>query len=401
VSEVDAGGVEGKEPAVATATQVVHPQVVCHACSREVPAGEFCGACGAHLTDVEPSGADRRHAFAAHPGEQVLHLSVISTMLPHLPHRQAAPFRIGLIGGTVLLVALGLLDLTGPAIAAAAVIVPILYLLYLYEVEVYEDEPIVVIGGTFAVGALLGLPWAVFTGPVVAQADISASAQGAAAGDLFLVAVLLPILAQLVMLAGAILLYFIRQYDEALDGFSFGAAGALGFTFMTTIVYLFPELQQGLFSDIPPLASALQIVQSGLLVPLIYASTTGLIAGALWLRRGRMRAHAAQSWTTSLVASIAVAVGVQVALGVVSLLVNNTFVVVIVYLLMALLLLLWVRVALHHMLLSEAVDVTVGPDATCSHCHRVVPRMAFCPHCGIATRATPKSGSGRSGRAVR
>ena len=385
---------EGPAPAI-------HPVVVCHSCAREVPEGEFCGACGAHLTDTEPSGADRRHAFAAHPGEQVLHLSVISTMLPHLPHRQTGPFKVALVAGTIVLVALGLLELTGPAIAAAAIIVPVLYLIYLYEVEVYEDEPVVVIGGTFAVGALLGLPWAIVTGPIVSQALITGNAQGPAAGDILFAGILLPVLGQLVMLVGALVLYLIRQYDEALDGFTFGAAGALGFTFMTTLVYLFPELQQGLFSEIPPLASALQIIQSGLLVPLIYASTTGLIAGALWLRRGRVRAHAAQSWTTSLWASIAVALAVQVGLGLVTLLVSGTVVVVLAYLMVALLLLLWVRVALHHMLLSEAVDVTIGSDSMCSHCHRMVPRMAFCPHCGIATRATPKSGTGRAGRAVR
>ena len=385
----------------AAAVLMVHPLVACHSCERAVPDGEFCGACGAHLTDTRPSGADRRNAFAAHPGEQVLHLSVISTMLPHLPHRQAGPFRAALVAGTILLVALGLLDLTGPAIAAAAVIVPILYLIYLYEVEVYEDEPVVVIGGTFAIGALLGLPWAILTGRIVAQAMVTGHAQGSDAEAIFVVGVVLPVLGQLVMLAGALLLFFTRRYDEALDGFTFGAAAALGFTFTTTLVYLFPELQQGLFSEIPPFASALQIIQTGLLIPLIYASTTGLIAGALWLRRGRVRSQVAQSWTTSLWASIAVALGIQVALGLVTILVSSTLVTVLAYLMVALLLLLWVRVALHHMLLAEAVDINVGPDGICSHCHRMVPRMAFCPHCGIATRATPKSGPGRAGRAVR
>jgi RsiW-degrading membrane proteinase PrsW (M82 family)/RNA polymerase subunit RPABC4/transcription elongation factor Spt4 len=379
----------------------VHPLVSCHSCEREVPAGEYCGACGSHLSDTAPSGADRRHAFAADPGEQVLHLSVISTLLPHLPHRQSAPFRLALVGATVLLVALGLLQVTGPAIAAAAVVVPLLYLLYLYVVEVYEDEPIFVIGGTFVVGAVLGLPWAILTGPLVTQVVIDAGAVGPPAGDLLMAGLLLPLIGQVVMLAGALLLYFTRSYDEALDGFAFGAAGALGFTFTTTLVYLVPELQQGLFSTVPPLTGALRIVQSGLLVPLISASTTGLIAGALWLRRGSVRAHAAQSWTTSLWASIGVAAAAQVGLALVNILVSGSTVAVLIYGLVAGGLLIWVRVALHHMLLSEAVLVKIGPDSVCSNCHRVVPRMAFCPHCGIATRATPKSGDGRTGRAVR
>jgi hypothetical protein len=203
------------------------------------------------------------------------------------------------------------------------------------------------------------------------------------------------------MLGGALFLYFTRSYDEALDGFAFGAAGALGFTFTSTLVFLFPELQQGLFSTVPPLTGALRIVQSGLLVPLISASTTGLIAGALWLRRGSVRSHAAQSWTTSPWASIGVAAAAQVGLALVNILVSGSTVAVLIYGLVAAGLLVWVRAAIHHMLLSEAVLVKIGPDSVCSNCHRVVPRMAFCPHCGIATRATPKSGDGRNGRTVR
>jgi hypothetical protein len=59
-----------------------------------------------------------------------------------------------------------------------------------------------------------------------------------------------------------------------------------------------------------------------------------------------------------------------------------------------------VRVAIHHYLLAEAADAgtEVGPMMPCSHCHYVVPRMSFCPHCGVATRSTPKSGSGTAGR---
>ena len=92
---------------------------------------------------------------------------MISTLLPHLPHRRTAPFRVVLGASLVLLAALGLLRLTGPAIAVAVLAVPLLYLIYLYEVEVYEDEPVLLIGATFAVGLVLGIPWALITGPQV------------------------------------------------------------------------------------------------------------------------------------------------------------------------------------------------------------------------------------------
>jgi rRNA maturation endonuclease Nob1 len=53
------------------------------------------------------------------------------------------------------------------------------------------------------------------------------------------------------------------------------------------------------------------------------------------------------------------------------------------------------------MLLAEAVTAEIGPAVPCAHCHRIVPRMAFCAHCGVALRATPKTGQRRVAHAVR
>jgi hypothetical protein len=75
--------------------------------------------------------------------------------------------------------------------------------------------------------------------------------------------------------------------------------------------------------------------------------------------------------------------------------------VVAVYVLIAGLLLLWARLAIHFMLLAEAEDAAVGPMLPCCNCNRVVPRMAFCPHCGIATGSTPKIGTGAIRRGAR
>jgi hypothetical protein len=346
--------------------------------------------------------AGRHSAFTADPGEHVFQLSVVSTLFLHLPHRRAAPFRLVLILTAGVLLGLGVLRLTGPSIAAAAVAVPILYLLYLWEVEVYEDEPVVVIGATFVLGLLLGIPWAIVTGPIVTATLLQNVTVGAPLGKALLVGLLFPLVAQLVMLVGPLLLYFFRpRYDEALDGFTFGAASALGFTLATTVVNLWPELRLGLVSDAAVVPNTLAVLERGLLNPFLNASTTGLIAGALWLRRGKVRSLAAHGWTTSLWVSILIPVVVWSILGLVNISVLTTALSAAAYAVLAVAMLLWVRVAVHHMLLAEAVDVAIGPPMPCFHCHRLVPRMAFCPHCGIATRATPKTGVGRAGRAFR
>lgn len=380
------------------------PQTTCHNCNNAVPPGAYCGVCGAHLEASVPRAAGRTHAFAANPHEHVLHLSPVSTLFPHLPHRRSAPFRLALGVMAVAIIVLGYARLTGPAIAVAAFAVPLLYLLYLYEVEVYEDEPEIVLGATVVVGIILGYLWAHFTGHFVTETLLlNASPLGAPTGRIILTGVIFPLIVQALMLVGAVILYLTRDYEEALDGFAFGAACALGFVLASTLVYLWPELNNGLYSVAPATQNALRVIQRGLLTPFIYASTTGLIAGALWLLRRPRRPLSSYGWTTTLWLQIAIAAAVQVGLGLVSIYVTSQAWSTVIFFIVAILLLLWVRVAIHHYLLAEAADAgtEVGPMIPCSHCHHVVPRMGFCPHCGIATRATPKSGSGHVGRRVR
>ncbi|MGH2409684.1 MAG: PrsW family glutamic-type intramembrane protease, partial [Chloroflexota bacterium] len=254
------------EPRVFTA-----PTSPCPVCEREVPDGAYCGACGAHLAG--PSGATphRHQAYAADPAQHMIYPSVISTLFPHIPHRRMLPFQVALAVTTALLVGLGLLRWTGPSIALASLAVPLLYLVYLYEVEVYEDEPVVVIGATLAFGAVLGAIWASFSGPVLTRILVQDTLFGASFSRILEGGVLLPLAAQALMLAGALALFTRRRYDEALDGFTFGAAGALGFAAAGTLVNLLPSLQDGLISSASVTDSLLVILKRGLCVPLVNA----------------------------------------------------------------------------------------------------------------------------------
>lgn len=360
----------------------------CSVCGNQIPEGEYCGACGAHLPT---SSAHRAGAFAADPGQHVLHPNVVSTLFPHLPHRQSTHFRLGLLGLGIILVALGVLRLTGPEIAVAAASVPVLYVLYLYEVEIYEEQPLLVIALTFGLGLVLGAPWAILTGPIVTHALLAHLTNNTTTASLLAVGVVIPLGAQVLMLAGALVLYRLGRYREPLDGFTFGAAGALGFALATTLVNLAPELQRGLVGGAPATTNALVVLARGLLVPFLDASTTGLLAGALWLRRVPTR-RLPFSWLASLPAAIAVAAIVRIILGISAITVLRTGVVVLSYLITAAALLLWVRLALHRLLLAHREDVVIGPAQVCCNCHHVVPRMRFCPHCGIATAATPRTG---------
>ena len=365
------------------------PLLTCPHCASSVPTGEFCGHCGAHLA----LGSQRRtHAYTAVPTERVAQLAIVTTLFPHLPHRRGGAFRAALLGGGGLVVLLAALHLFAPATAVAVLVLPILYLMYLYEVEVYESEPWLVVGATMVVGALEGLVFTSVTGGALSQLALTADRDTA----FVLAGIAIPVLAQALMLAGPLFLYLARgRFREPLDGLTFGAASALGFTLASSLTAFWPLLSGPLVGEGSSLDWAVRLTRAGLLLSLINASTTAAVAAAIWLQRYDRR-RAGRPWYSSVLATLLVAFGVQVALGVVSFFVPDLVLDVVILALAAGALLLYLRLVIHDSLLVEGAAHEIGPDAPCPECHRIVPTMAFCPACGAARAAAPKQARRRA-----
>jgi len=369
------------------------PIVWCPHCGSSVPAGEFCGRCGAHLA----TGSTRRsHAYAAVPSQRVAHLAIVSTLFPHLAHRRSGPFRIAIVAGGALVVMLAALHLFAPATVAAVFLLPVLYVMYLYEVEVYEDEPWLVVGATMVLGALLGLAFANFAGASLSQFDLTGDHESA----FVLAAVAIPIVAQLLMLAGPAFLYTFRgRFREPLDGVTFGAASGLAFSLASSLTAFWPLITGPLVADGSPIDWAIRLTRAGLLIAVINACTTALIAAALWLHRYDTR-RGSRPIMSSLLGALVVALGVQIVVGVIGAVVADLLAGVVLLAAIAVALLLYVRVVIHDALLVEGAEHGVGPDAPCPECHRLVPTMAFCPACGAARAAGTKQGRARLARGV-
>jgi RNA polymerase subunit RPABC4/transcription elongation factor Spt4 len=366
------------------------PLVNCPHCGMVVPTGDFCGHCGAHLVTAS---ARRTHAFAAVPSERVAHPSIITTLFPHLPHRRGGAFRWALFAGTAAVLLLASLHLFAPATVAATFLLPVLYLLYLYEVEVYEDEPWLLIATTMVTGAVLGYAFTRFTGDAVSQLNLTGDRENA----FVLAGVAIPIVAQALMLAGPLFLYLFRpRYREPLDGLTFGASSALGFTLMSSLVTFWPLIGGSLVATGAPLDWSLRLLRAGILVSLINASTTGLVTAAVWLARYDRR-RAGLPWTTTIAATLIVAIAAQVLTGMLGVAVSDLVASTAILLIATLALLLYVRLVIHQALLVEGAEHEIGPESACPECHRLVPAMAFCPACGAARAAGSKHGRMRTG----
>lgn len=289
-------------------------------------------------------------------------------------------------------------------IATAAFGLPVLFVIYLYESGARHTIPVRDVVVAAIVGVALGVGWAWIAGVVFADGYGSTLVTPTGVRHTLLYALAIPIGEALLMLLPALVVRVLdRSTRESLDGFLIGALGATAFTAAATLTLLAPQLATGLVAEDRSLGGL--IVEAGIqgvAMPLASVAVGGIFGVALWFtppakvsQRRRGPVPAAVS------AAVLVAIGLFVASGLldVSPFSNNLYLGG--YLLIAVLALLVLRIALQAALLYEAHD-DPGPDGqlSCPDCDHVVPWMAFCPDCGLATRARVPDGS-RTAQPVR
>src|SRR4029079_3353204 len=131
----------------------------------------------------------------------------------------------------------------------------------------------------------------------------------------------------------------------------------------------------------------------GIAVPVTAAAVGGLIGTALWFTRPANKADQHTAYIRAVLAGFAAAVvAVYAGLGLVDVSHVPQWLQLIIHLTVSLVELLLLRIGLHLALLHEAHDeIHSDEPVLCPHCHHVVPDMAFCPACGVATRAASRS----------
>ena len=360
--------------------------VTCNQCGHNVPRMRFCIRCG-HTLDDEYHGEQlrRKGSFAAQPEEPVRTIAV-STLFPQLPRADMHFFRIALLLGTAILVALAAVGAFPLAVSTAAVVVPLLMVLYLWDVDVYEDEPLYVIGATMAWGAAMG----VLASLIVHRLPPPATTQGYDVSALFIAGVIVPLVSGLVMLAGPLFLLRWRRFNDVLDGATFGAASAVAFVGAKLLADSTSMWNGGLRPGGDPGQWAIKIIGLGIVEPLLAAGVIGAVAAAFWLR---YRAPVADRTALGLAGNPFMAALGGGALLVAAGLARSTLDPVLTLLVEAVvtaIALLWLRVVIHFGLLQEAREVEIGPALRCPNCGQETPHHTFCGNCGISLAALPR-----------
>jgi hypothetical protein len=365
----------------------------CRVCHNDVPSGAFCGYCGAHLYQLPGNGPDqlRIRAYAAEPSEQLLRLSLASTLFPHLSPRSQSAFRAALGLLIISLVVLALLRWQAAEIAVSALGLPLLFVAYLQQANAIRDLGLRVVLLTSLIGAGLGAAWALLTGRFLANSYLGVAGAGQVGARLIGQGVGISVVGAILMVVPAALMRFFRPASrESLDGYLIGALGAFCYTAAAILSRTAPQLSSGLVAHHKPVSVLLmQAGIQGVATPLTAAAAGGLVGAAFWFtRRAQPQRGPLRS---AVISALSVVILVHAVLGIIDIASLTPAVQLGLRLLVAGIALLALRIGLHLGLLHEQPDSTRGVPVLCFHCRHVVPDMPFCSNCGAAARAASRT----------
>lgn len=361
----------------------------CDHCAHDVPDGVFCTRCGAHQGTTQDFGSakTREQRYTAHPSEHVAQPSVITTLFPHLGHSKVHEFRWALIAGLAGVIILWLAGLITAAILVSAFLIPVLYLVYLYEAQVYRDAPALVLGFTLGGGIVAGIVVTVILHLVYNPLSYNPNPLGPVTlniGAVLLLGVLVPIVQEAVKPLPAIFLPNRADFPETVDGLVFGVAAGLGFSLSETVIN-FSSTIAALPPHVAPGNWIYSLVTIAVLQPLLQGTATGMIAGAIWRRRlGMLGGREVGAAVMAVLAHVGFSSGGQI-LAQMSV---HPLLIVIWQAGVVGSLLVYMRYLLHHALLEEAAHMGFS-ETICPSCHTHIVASGFCPHCGMALTAAP------------
>ena len=315
---------------------------------------------------------------------------LVSTLFPHLPRASMGSFRVSLVFALAVVLVLGALRILPVALIAAAVSLPLLTLLYLYDVDVYEDEPLSVVLATMAWGAVAGVGVGLLT-RAVTDTGVAFLTQPKST-TIVVQGILLPLLGLGLSLVGPLfLLLRFPRFNDVLDGVTFGAATAVAFAGAEVITYSFSILSGGLRPAGDTLEWLGRLTTIAIAIPVLEMAAVGAASGALWLQfRAPVRDRKALGpLSNPLIAVIFAAVLICTGFSLQPLMSTGWWLLCL--LALDTVAMIWLRNVIHLGLLEEAAEIPIGPPITCANCGAQTPRHTFCIDCGISLQALPKA----------
>jgi RsiW-degrading membrane proteinase PrsW (M82 family) len=310
-------------------------------------------------------------------------------LFPHLGHQKIHEFRWAFAVGLAGILLLYLAHLITAAILVAIFLVPVLYLIYFYEAQVYRDEPALVMGFTIGGGIVVGLVVTVVETLVYNPfRDVGNPLRSGAIGlgGLLFLGLILPVVQEALKPLPALFLPNGADFPETVDGLVLGIASGLGFSLAESLIG-FSSVLTGLPVLTDPGNWIYNLTTLAVFQPLLQASAAGMVVATIWrYRRGRLAGREIGGVAMAVLAHIAFAAGTQVLKDTA---VSPLFVLVWQAAIVGALL-VYIRYLLHYALLEEAAHMGFA-ETVCPNCHMHIVASGFCPNCGVALTAAPTS----------
>lgn len=376
----------------------------CPRCRTELPeVAHFCHVCG---QDLRSGDLARRKSFAAKPDEPVASFALISSIMPRGSGQGPQTYRIALTIALVVALIAAIFGAMPIAVLVAAFAIPIVYIVYIYDVNLWEDEPIPVTGFAFALTGVLAVAftalWTFLRGtPPYATGSLEDGLSAAPSlGTFLLVAVLVPIVGEAIRQVGPVILASRPEFDDLMDGLTFGVVSGVAYACFDTIVRHWALLTGGLQEADPGLWVSL-IFLEGFVKPLIFGTATG-IACAEFSGLGRGYDGFTPRYFRGVGEAILASIAYQAGTYLFSFVGDATLAVLLSIgwgLIILGILILRIRNVLHVGLMEAALersarDGRVGSSGELEFCARcempLLEHAAFCNACGTAVRVQPK-----------
>ncbi len=249
----------------------------CTTCSREnPPSARFCAGCGAPVGSTQ-----HKRPYAAQPNESVASFALVSTVMPYASAQSAKTYKLAFLVGIAIPVLAVLFQQPAFALVTAAFVVPVVFIVYLYDVNLWEDAPVPVVLGAFllsgvlAVGATLALrAW------LAAQSDggLLGAVEAFSLWPFLILCVAAPIIGVILMLIGPVFLASRPKFDDLMDGLTFGIVSGVAYACFETLTINWELIAQGTNSGNDIAAWLPVIVNAALLKPIIFGCAVGIAA---------------------------------------------------------------------------------------------------------------------------
>lgn len=258
-----------------TDSALVPAGVSCPKCSRgNPPSARYCAGCGS------PVGATERRPYAAQPNESVASFALVSTVMPYASAHAARTYKLAFLVGIAIPIIAVLLGQASFAIVTAAFVVPVVFILYLYDVNLWEDQPVLVVLGAFVLSAALavGFTWLWRTWLMSQPGAATANVTGGFNMWAFLIpSIIAPVVAVVLMLIGPMILASRPAFDDLMDGLTFGVVSGVAYAAFETLVSNWNVIGEGTVGN--SVASWLPvIVNVAFLKPIVYGCAVGIAA---------------------------------------------------------------------------------------------------------------------------